>query len=155
MKQKTLLIFLTIIILSGCTSKLTEVEKFPITIITQTGEVNIAAEAADEPGKIQTGLMHRKNLDANSGILFVFEKQEPVSFWMKNTLISLDMIFIFENGTISEVKTNVQPCHEDPCPTYPSNNPSKYVIEVNAEFCEKNGVNAGDRVNFEVLNSRS
>ena len=108
--------------------------------------IQLSAEIADNILEIQQGLMHRTNLCESCGMLFVFDEPNNVSFWMKNMLISLDMIFVSESGEIVKIHENVPPCEADPCPSYPSEEPVKYVLEVNAGFAEKNDVSVGDFV---------
>jgi hypothetical protein len=84
-------------------------------------------------------------------MLFIFEDERILSFWMKNTQIPLDMIFASANGTITEIKYDVEPCLTDPCPTYPSEHPNKYVLEVNAGFSDENHIQVGDRLNFSIF----
>jgi uncharacterized membrane protein (UPF0127 family) len=95
------------------------------------------------------GLMFREHLGENDGMLFVFEKDEPRSFWMKNTLIPLDMIFIDSTYTIVDIKTAV-PCEKDPCPGYDAKGPAKYVLEVNSDFAEKHKIEIGDEVKLNI-----
>ncbi|MFH1445544.1 MAG: DUF192 domain-containing protein [Nanoarchaeota archaeon] len=115
------------------------------TVIFSDG-TKITAELADTPIERQQGLMFRKELCSDCGMLFIFDSEEPVSFWMKNTIIPLDMIFLSEDGKIVNMHENVQPCKADPCPKYSSVEPAKYVIEVNAGFVEANGIEVGDSV---------
>jgi uncharacterized membrane protein (UPF0127 family) len=78
-------------------------------------------------------------------MLFVFEDVKYLSFWMKNTYIPLDMIFVDKDLRIVDTKEDVQPClQEDICPSYPSKQPAKYVLEVNAGFIQQNGIRVGD-----------
>ena len=90
--------------------------------------------------------MYRESLPEDSGMLFVFGDEAVRSFWMKNTLIPLDMIFIDSNRRIVHIEENTQPCESDPCSIYSSQLPAMYVIEVNAGFSERNGLGAGDSV---------
>ena len=105
-------------------------------------DVMFKVELAQAPGEKAKGLMYRAELPEDSGMLFVFEKDAPRAFWMKNTLIPLDMIFINSRLEVVEVKANVQPCREDPCPSYPSE-PAMYVLEINGGLAEKRGIKAG------------
>lgn len=86
------------------------------------------------------GLMFRESMAENHGMLFVFDDFALRSFWMKNTLIPLDMIFIDENMTVVDVKT-AEPCKENPCSTYSAQ--AKYVFEINAGLAEKYGIRKG------------
>lgn len=103
-------------------------------------------EIADTFSTRRIGLMHRTGMSADRGMLFVFEDTEPVAFWMKNTLIPLDMIFMDENENIVHIARNVQPCKEDPCPSYPSKRPAKYVLEINGGVSDALGIKEGDIV---------
>ncbi|HYB59697.1 MAG TPA: DUF192 domain-containing protein, partial [Candidatus Acidoferrales bacterium] len=82
--------------------------------------VTVYAEAANTPLQRQQGLMHRTSLDANAGMLFVFPREERESFWMKNTLIPLDIIFITADLRVLEIYRSVPPCAGVLCPFYTS-----------------------------------
>jgi uncharacterized membrane protein (UPF0127 family) len=92
--------------------------------------------------------MGRKSLPEYSGMLFVFPDENYRSFWMKNTLIPLDMMFIAANGTVLEIRRNVQPCSKDPCETYRSVQKSMFVLEVNAGFSRQHGIGEGSRADL-------
>lgn len=94
------------------------------------------------------GLMYRRNMDENRGMLFVFESERPLSFWMKNTHIPLDMVFVDEEMRIVNIHENTEPLQEI---HYRSTAPARYCIEVNAFFCQTHGIKAGDVVAFERL----
>ena len=102
-------------------------------------------EVADNDGERMRGLMDRQNLPDNAGMFFVFPNDEPRSFWMKNTLLSLDIIYINSRKEIVSIQKYTQPRS-----TYsiPSEKPAMYVLEVNAGFTDKYGINAGDRIEF-------
>jgi uncharacterized membrane protein (UPF0127 family) len=106
----------------------------------------IFVEVPDDREEFARGLMFRKHLPWNSGMLFAFDDEEPRRFWMKNTLIPLDMIFVDSSSKIIDIKENVPPCKQEECPTYPSKEPAQYVLEVNAGFVQENGVKIGDRL---------
>lgn len=108
--------------------------------------VEVARTDADR----QRGLMFRKTLAPNRGMLFVFSDDAPRAFWMKNTLISLDMIFVDHDGTVVGVQRAV-PCGSagsavDACPAYSSGSPARYVIEVRAGTVKRLGLAVGDHV---------
>ena len=107
--------------------------------------IKIKAEIADDNEERLKGLMSRENLNENEGMLFVFENEDYQTFWMKNTLISLDMIFIDENLKIVDIK-NAQPCEEEQCNLYKSSKPAKYVLEVNGNFTIRNNVKISDKM---------
>ncbi|MBA3064951.1 DUF192 domain-containing protein [bacterium] len=112
------------------------------------GGISITAEVADTPFLREKGLMFIRSLPQNSGMLFIFESPRELRFWMKNTLIPLDMIFVSENFTIVNIAENAQPCAAD-CPLYYSAAPAKYVVETNAGFAKENGIRVGNNVVIE------
>ncbi|AJF59725.1 MAG: DUF192 domain-containing protein [Candidatus Diapherotrites archaeon] len=114
------------------------------------GKACIEVETADEAGEQALGLMFRESLPENSGMLFIFPDSSPRSFWMKNTLIPLDIMWIDESKKIAGITENVQPCKADPCPSYPSRKPVKYVLEVNAGFAGRKGIKENDSVEFDL-----
>jgi len=120
-------------------------KKNQITIFTAAGPVKISVEYAETPEKQANGLMNRKSLDKNSGMLFIFPDEKVQSFWMKNTLIPLDIMFISTSGHINEI-TTMEPCLPDTenCPAYTSKNLVRFAVEVNAGFTVKNRIVEGD-----------
>lgn len=93
------------------------------------------------------GLMFRETMPENAGMLFMFSSTQPLSFWMKNTLIPLDIIYITEAGEVVSIVT-AQPCKIKNCPSYPSAEPAKYVLELNAGRAEELGLKAGDNISW-------
>ncbi|MDQ4100609.1 MAG: DUF192 domain-containing protein [Thermoproteota archaeon] len=106
----------------------------------------VFVEVPDDAEEYMRGLMFRQHLPWNAGMLFAFNNEEPRAFWMKNTLIPLDMIFVSDNSEIVDIIENVPPCEQDPCPIFPSEEPAQYVLEVNAGFVHQNGIQIGDRL---------
>ena len=98
--------------------------------------------AKDEPTR-EKGLMNRRFMPRDRGMLFEFDRVAPVSFWMKNTYISLDMVFISPNGTVTRVTPNAEPLSEDIIPSGP---PCTAVLELNAGVAAEIGLKAGDKV---------
>ncbi len=87
-------------------------------------------------------------MPADHGMLFVFPDSEIRTFWMKNTLIPLDMLFFDSNRRLVTLLHDVPPCKADPCPIYPSTAPARYVLELNAGTAAKLGVRIGDVLTF-------
>jgi len=96
----------------------------------------------------ELGLMFRKQMDENKGMLFIFPEEARQSFWMRNTLISLDMIFVNALNKVVTIHRNTQTLSDQ---SYPSTAPAKYVIEVNAGYCTKHKINEGDKINYTEL----
>lgn len=105
----------------------------------------IEIEIADNDAKTQQGLMHRKSMDENRGMLFIFPIAQEHAFWMKNTLISLDIIFTDKDKKIIKIHKSTTP-HSTK--SLPSGSPTMFVVEVNAGYTDKYGVSEGDLINF-------
>jgi uncharacterized membrane protein (UPF0127 family) len=116
--------------------------------VTDTLIQSLDIEIADDDYQIQTGLMYRNEMADHQGMLFLFPKAAERSFYMKNTRIPLDIIYLGADSTIVSVKKNAKPFDET---SLPSNAPSKYVLEVNAGLFDAWKLEVGDRVNFEVF----
>ena len=126
-------------------------DKNSITIFTAAGPVKIQVEFAKTAQELETGLMNRDSLEANSGMFFIFSDEKTRSFWMKNTLIPLDMIFISPTGRITEIVTQ-RPCPENrTCQIYESKSLAQYVLEINAGQAEKWNIVPGDIVELPEL----
>ncbi|MGE5236234.1 MAG: DUF192 domain-containing protein [Acidobacteriota bacterium] len=94
------------------------------------------------------GLMYRDSLPADRGMLFPFAQDGVWPFWMKNTMIPLDMVWLSGGGEAVEVRT-VQPCHLDPCASYQNVKPARAVLELNAGAAARFGIKPGVRLRFE------
>ena len=103
-------------------------------------------EVASTQQAEETGLMYRKSLPQDHGMLFVFDTEDVHPFWMKNTYIPLDMIFINGRGEVVEVEENAPPCLGEFCPTYGRKAQSKYVLEINGGLSSEIGISVGDKV---------
>ncbi len=115
-----------------------------LTFISNSGDTirKMDLEIADTPEKRTQGLMYRSRMNDQQAMLFVFEEEVPQSFWMKNTYISLDIIFADSEGNIVTIQKNTIPYSEDPVMSY---DPALYVIEVVAGFCDLYGLKKSDR----------
>ena len=101
--------------------------------------------ATDEATRSQ-GLMYRDRLREDTGMLFLFPESAVQSFWMKNTLIPLDLIWIDEERRIVHVKHSVPPCQADPCPSYDPGVPARYVLELAGGVAREKGIAEGQVV---------
>lgn len=104
-------------------------------------------EIARTPEEHARGLMFREELNENDGMLFIFDDEEIRYFWMKNTLIPLDIIFIDKNKRIINIEHAI-PCVSASCENYVSKDVAKYVLEVNGGFSEKNNLTIGKIIYF-------
>ncbi len=103
-------------------------------------------EIADNEYETQTGLMHRKSMLENRAMLFIFDQEDLRFFYMKNTEISLDIIYIDENFKVVSFIENATPFNED---SLPSEKPARYVLEINAGLLNKWGIQQGDSISFQ------
>jgi len=113
--------------------------------------ISVTVEIADDAQERSKGLMDRSELPEDHGMLFMFTTAEPLTFWMKNTLIPLDIIFFDGRGSVIGSDSMV-PCTEDPCLRYTSSGPAMSALEVSAGFIEKHGIGAGWRIALPVQN---
>jgi len=106
-------------------------------------------EIAKTPQKLKKGLMFRKDLKENQGMLFIFEKEDIYPFWMKNTLIPLDIIWLDSNKKIVYIEKNAQPCKENNvCLTITPDKKAKYVLEVLGGVSQKINLKIEDKASF-------
>lgn len=118
-------------------------ETVPLTILTEAGARAFAVEIADEPRERAQGLMHRESMAPAHGMLFDFGESRPVSMWMKNTLIPLDMLFIDEDGIIVNIIARTEPHSLE---SRPSDGPVRYTLELLGGVADLAGIRAGDQV---------
>ena len=137
--QRKAVLFLTLGTLAACT-------RTPAVVIhANRGPVTVHVEVADTPDARAMGLMYRRNLAADAGMLFVFPHPARQSFWMKNTPLPLDMVFIGASQRIVGIVANTRPFSTNPLGVVA---PSQYVLEVHAGFCATHGITTGDHVEF-------
>ncbi len=118
-----------------------------VTIVGADGKprATVAVEVANTGPQRELGLMYRKHLGDNAGMIFVFPDAARRNFWMHNTVISLDMIFADAAGRVTGIVANAEPFSDKPVGVQAD---SEYVLEVNGGFCAKNAINPGDRFDF-------
>tara|TARA_S200000501_G_C20693008_1_gene686028 strand:+ start:319 stop:852 length:534 start_codon:yes stop_codon:yes gene_type:complete len=107
----------------------------------------IKLEISDNFHKRKIGLMNRESLENDEGMIFIYDKLEPVNIWMYNTLISLDIIYL-KNNRIKKITPNVSPCFTLPCKLYPSLDPVDMVIEINSGQAKVMNLKIGDNLIF-------
>jgi len=133
--RKTAITLLTIILFISCNEKSQTVEL-------QIADKTINVEVVDNDQSRALGLMNRESLEENSGMLFVFESERKLSFWMKNTLIPLSIAYISKNGEIKEIY-DMYPLDETSVKSIRS---VLYALEMNQGWFEKNGIEVGDSI---------
>ena len=120
----------------------------PVTVQTQNGNITYRVEVADTKQKMIQGLMYRKHLKKDSGMIFIFNEAhpQPISMWMKNTFISLDMLFIDSSYQIIGIAQNTEPLSLKTIS--PTKKQTRFVIELNAGEVAKHGIQIGDKITF-------
>jgi uncharacterized membrane protein (UPF0127 family) len=118
-------------------------KKQPLTFVTGSGSHAITVELADNDSTRSTGLMFRRSIGPDEGMLFIYNDEREISMWMKNTYITLDMIFVKRDGEISHIAANTEPFSEQ---IIPSEGPALGVIEMAAGSASRLGLKPGDRV---------
>jgi uncharacterized membrane protein (UPF0127 family) len=141
MERNIALLMALIMLLAACGQQ----EQTKIIIRTEQKEVPISVEIVDTPEERQLGLMYRASMEENHGMWFVFEDAQPYAFWMKNTLIPLDMVFVDSNMQVVDI-IKADSCLEDPCKTYTPKAAAKFVLELNQNFTDRAGVKVGNMV---------
>lgn len=105
----------------------------------------LTIEIADNDIETTQGLMYRRTMPDSCGMLFIFPDSEPRNFWMRNTYLPLDILFLDESKKIVTIQANRTPFSEEQIPSYQD---AKYVLEVNAGYCKRKGVGKGDIIDF-------
>lgn len=126
-------------------------QSLPLTLQFEAGGQTIRLEEARTPRQREIGLMFRRRLGANRGMLFTFESVQPLRFWMRNTLIPLDMVFL-RNGVIQGIVRSAPSCTTPICPTYGPDAPSNQVIELRGGRAAELGLRVGQRLEIEPIN---
>lgn len=112
----------------------------------------ITAELAVTDYERARGLMYRERINPDQGMLFIFEVEGRHSFWMKNMVISIDILWLNKEKQIVHLEERVPPCERDPCPSYASKIPAMYVLELKAGSIQDHSLKKFDKLNF-VLDS--
>jgi len=113
----------------------------------KVGNGTVVVKIADSAEKRELGLMNASSLPENEGMLFVFDRPDYLSFWMKNTLIPLEIIFLDENYAIVDIQ-EMRPCSGPICKTYTSSKPARYAIELSENFSKLHNVSVGKKVDL-------
>lgn len=142
---RLLAVLLVLVATGACAA---DVKFYPLSIHAKDGAQMFQVELANTPESMARGLMYRKSLDADKGMLFVFPTEQTVSFWMKNTLIPLDMVFIAKDGTIGHIHPMAKPLDESPIS---STMPIVAVLEIAGGQAAKRGLQPGNTIETSLL----
>ena len=115
----------------------------------ETGGQRFTVELADDFDERARGLMYREAMPVDHGMLFVHAREEPMAYWMKNTKIPLDILYFDGQRRLVSIQRGVPTCRAaSRCPSYPSEGPAKYVLELNAGRSDALGLKPGDTITF-------
>jgi uncharacterized membrane protein (UPF0127 family) len=143
MRRYVLFFLITLMMLSAASCE----AQPKVTILTKSGrEAAFQVEVADTPAKRTMGLQYRKDLGSDRGMIFLFPSEAPQSFWMKNTPIPLDMIFINRERRIVGIVEQTTPYSLD---SRSVGAPSQFVLEINGGLAKRHGIQTGDSVHFQ------
>jgi len=147
-----LLLIILAVILVGCSSVVQEGYAHGSVTIenSENKEYEFEVEVPLTKDGLRQGLMFRKSLEMNKGMLFQFSESAERTFWMKDTVIRLDMLFIDENFVIKRIHHAI-PCEELPCAIYSSGAPVMFVLEINGGLTNELNIKEGDAVKIDVL----
>ena len=146
MNKKVVLILLTLFIASYILISMDKRKETRLCFKDNCFKIELALTSEEK----KQGLMFRDHLEENKGMLFVFLTEKKHSFWMKNTLIPLDIIWINENKEVVFISKNNQPCQDNECPTIEPGRKAKYVLELNGGTTDKINLKIGDKANFDL-----
>lgn len=147
--------------LVSCKNEATEKDRSIGVSFTKEGEAELFKRDADSlfarfdiefarsEYETQTGLMYRKSMELNQGMLFIFNDEQPRYFYMKNTQIPLDIIYLSANKEVVSFVKNAEPFNQG---SLPSNQPAMYVLELNAGLIDRLGIEIGDRLKYQNQN---
>ena len=137
------LILACALILVSAATFAAELPRDVVMVETSSSQYRFEVEVADDSAERSEGLMYRTDLADNAGMLFMYQETRPVDFWMKNTPLSLDIVFVRPDGTIARIAANTTPMSED---MIPSGEPVLAVLEVKAGIMRQLGIAVGDRL---------
>jgi uncharacterized protein len=123
-------------------------ETFTLVLHTDTGPHSFNIEIAKTQSEKMLGLMYRRSLPADAGMLFLYDRPQQVTFWMRNTYIPLDMVFIGADGRVQRIESHTEPFS---LAAIPSDGEVEAVLELNAGTADAIGLKAGDKVDFPAL----
>jgi len=128
--------------------------KYQSNIVVKIKDKSFLMDIAKTSKERKLGLMYKKSLDSNKGMIFIYNKEKKHPFWMKNTMIPLDIIWLNKSKQVVYISKNTQPCKQNDCLGIKPNRRAIYVLEINANLSDKLGLSIGDLIEFDDLLSQ-
>lgn len=123
-----------------------------VTLRGEWGKARFSVEVADDTAERAKGLMHRRSLPLSAGMLFIYERPQPLNFWMRNTLIPLDLLFIDERGVVQKIHHSAKPLDETPIP---GGDDLLSVLEINGGLSKRLGITEGSEIRHPAFASNT
>ncbi len=155
MTVRVILLLFTLLCVTACDAGQAQQLPSEDMVVLKSGsnaQIKLSVEVADTPYALQRGMMFRTEVKPNTGMIFVFPDYTERWFWMKNTLVPLDMLFIDDTGMIVTIHPNAVPHDETPVKSVV---PAKYVLEIGGGEAARHGFAVGDKIIFRGLNASS
>jgi uncharacterized membrane protein (UPF0127 family) len=134
-------------VLAGCFSIASQAPQRSVQVFFPDGSV-VTAELAVSDAERQLGLMFRPGINADQAMLFIFDVEDTHSFWMKNMRFPIDILWLDKDRRIVHIEAQVPPCAQDPCPSYPSAQPARFVLEIRSGGAAAHKLKLYDRLDF-------
>ena len=128
--------------------------KYQSNIVVKIKDKSFLMDIAKTSKERKLGLMYKESLDSNKGMIFIYNKEKKHPFWMKNTMIPLDIIWLNKSKQVVYISKNTQPCKQNDCLSIKPNRRAIYVLEINANLSDKLGLSIGDLIEFDDLPSQ-
>jgi uncharacterized membrane protein (UPF0127 family) len=156
MKIERALVLLILVVMAACEHRNTPppapvAAAEPQFVVTLPDRFPVAVEIVANDELRAQGLMYRESVPPGTGMLFVYRQSGQYGFWMKNTYIPLDMIWMDETGRVVALHEDVPPCRADPCPGYNPGATSRYILELGAGQAKAHGVKVGSKLQLPDL----
>jgi uncharacterized membrane protein (UPF0127 family) len=141
--------FFLVLVASGCVSQNDTGNEYELGEACFKGAC-FQVEIPGDDDEMRKGLMHRESMDQEKGMLFVFNNDGIHPFWMKNTTIPLDIIWMDGDGKVVFISRDAEPCESDPCASINPGRKALYVLEINAGISERIGLRVGERMDIRL-----
>jgi len=142
-----LMVMMLAFVFAGCFSTAGQAPRRSLQVFFPDGSA-VTAELAVSDAERQLGLMFRPKINDDQAMLFIFEEEDTHSFWMKNMRFPIDILWLDKDRRVVHIEARVPPCAQDPCPSYPSPQPARFVLEISSGGAAAHKLKPFDRLDF-------